>query len=108
MRQRDRMAKKLGITGAVTGLLAFALFGLLQGSVIGGTIGLGIVNSVYADTASLTVLARVIIAASMLGGIVVTGIMFLVAFSSTGWAAGYMAGWLSEPRSAYDEKKHTV
>ena len=106
MKNRSQWARKLGLVGAGTGLTLFALFGLLQGSLIGGTIGLDLVNSLYSTAAEPTLMARVIIGASMLAGVVVTGIMFVVAFSITGAAMGYVLGWLSEPRAAATYEEH--
>jgi hypothetical protein len=55
--------------GAGIGLTLFALVGLLQGSMIGGAIGLGIVNSVLGGPAGPALMSRVIVAASMLAGV---------------------------------------
>lgn len=110
MKNRSRWARKFGLVGAGTGLALFALFGLLQGSLIGGAVGLDIVNSIFDTAAQPTLLARVIIGASMLAGVIVTGIMFVVVCSAAGLTIGYMAGWMSEPRVAapYEETKGKV
>ena len=108
MKTRTQVAKRLGLVGAGIGLTLFALFGLLQGSLIGGAIGLDIVNSLYSTAAEPTLFARVIIGASMLAGVIVTGILFVVFFSIAGWSAGYVVGWMAEPKAeatAYQETK---
>jgi len=108
MKTRIQVAKRLGLVGAGIGLTLFALFGLLQGSLIGGAIGLDIVNSLYSTAAEPTLLARVIIGASMLAGVIVTGILFVVFFSIAGLSVGYVVGWMAEPKadaSAYQETK---
>ena len=46
MNTRDTIARKAGMAGAGIGLVLFAFVGLLYGSLIGGTMGLEIVNSV--------------------------------------------------------------
>jgi len=97
---RSTVSKRFGLIGAGIGLTLFALFGLLQGSLIGGAIGLDIVNSIYTQAAEPTLLARVIIGASMLAGVIITGIAFVIICSSVGWVAGYLAGWMAEPREA--------
>ena len=100
MKTRDNIAKKAGLAGAVIGLVLFAVVGVLYGSLIGGTMGLGIVNSVLGVAAGTTLISRVIVAASMLAGVIVSGIMFLTVCTSAGWLAGYIIGAVIEPKSA--------
>ena len=100
MNTRNKTAKKAGLAGAGLGLVLFLLVGLLYGSLIGGTMGLEIVNSVFHEAAGVTLLSRVIVAASMLAGVIVSGIVFVGLFSTIGWAAGYVAGAAMEPRTA--------
>lgn len=100
MNTRDNTARKAGLAGAGIGLVLFLFVGLLYGSLIGGTMGLEIVNSVFHEAAGVTLLSRVIVAASMLAGVIVSGIMFVGLFSSIGWAAGYVVGAVMEPRTA--------
>lgn len=102
MKRRNEMGRKFGLAGAGVGLVMFALFGLLQGSLIGGAIGLDIVNNVFHTQAGVTLLSRIIVGASMLAGVVVTGIAFVVGCSSAGWLVGYTAGALTEPKAAHD------
>lgn len=100
MRYRSQAAKKMALVGAGIGLALFALFGLLQGSVIGGAIGIDIVNSLYEAAQPPTLLARIIIGGSMLAGVIISGVVFVVGCSSVCAAAGYLAGFLIEPRAA--------
>ena len=100
MKYRGQVAKKFGLVGAGVGLTLFALFGLLEGSLIGGAVGLDIVNSLFHAPAGPTLLSRVIVGASMLAGVIVSGIAFVVVCSSAGWVVGYLAGLLSEPKAA--------
>jgi hypothetical protein len=102
MKNRTRIAKKMALIGAGIGLALFALFGLLQGSVIGGAIGIDIVNSIYSTAQAPTLLARAIIGASMLAGVIVSGVVFVVGSSSVLAAAGYIVGYLTEPRAALE------
>ncbi len=110
MTYRSQIAKKSGLVGAGVGLALFALFGLLEGSLIGGTIGLSIVNSLLDGLNNMTLLSRAIVAASMLAGVILAGIVSVVICSSAGWALGYVIGWLSEPKAvaAADETGHQV
>ncbi|MBI5190564.1 MAG: hypothetical protein HZA22_07800 [Nitrospirae bacterium] len=98
MKYKDQMGRKYGLVGAGVGLVMFALFGLLQGSLIGGAIGLDIVNNVFHTPAGTTLLSRVIVGASMLAGVLVTGIFFVVTCSSIGWLTGHAYGALTEPK----------
>ena len=100
MNTRDKTARKAGLAGAGIGLVLFLFVGLLYGSLIGGTMGLEIVNSVFHEAAVVTLLSRVIVAASMLAGVIVSGIVFVGLFSAIGWVAGYVVGAAMEPRAA--------
>jgi len=111
MKTRSLYAKKFGFVGAGVGLTLFALVGLLQGSLIGGAIGLDIVNSLFSEPAGPSLLSRVIIAASMLAGVIVSGIVFVGVCSTAAWMLGYVVGWMAEPKSdgaAYEENKGPV
>ncbi len=99
MKTRDNIAKKAGLAGAVIGLVLFAVVGILYGSLIGGTMGLGIVNSVLGVAAGTTLLSRMVVAASMLAGVVVSGIMLVTICSTVGWLAGYIVGAAVEPKA---------
>ena len=99
MKTRDNIAKKAGLAGAVIGLGLFAVVGVLYGSLIGGTMGLGIVNSVLGVAAGATLISRVIVAGSMLAGVIVSGIMFITVCTSVGWLTGYVVGAAKEPKA---------
>jgi pheromone shutdown protein TraB len=99
MKTRDNIAKKAGLAGAGIGLVLFAVVGVLYGSLIGGTMGLGIVNSVLGVAAGATLISRLIVAASMLAGVIVSGIMFVTVCTSIGWLAGYIIGAVMEPKA---------
>ena len=100
MNTRNNTARKTGLAGAGIGLVLFLFVGLLYGSLIGGTMGLEIVNSVFHEAAGITLLSRVIVAASMLAGVIVSGIVFVGISSTLGWAAGYVIGAVMEPKTA--------
>src|SRR5512141_3070019 len=100
MNTRDKTAMKAGLAGAGIGLVLFLFVGLLYGSLIGGTMGLEIVNSVFHEAAGVPLLCRVIVAASMLAGVIVSGIVFVGLSSAIGWVAGYAVGAAMEPSAA--------
>lgn len=108
MKLKNVLARKAALIGSGVGLAMFAVFGLAQGSLVGGAIGLDLINRTM-GTAGETLISRIALAASMLAGIAVAGIVFVVVFSAAGWLVGYMAGWLTEPKDGpeYHAEKHT-
>ena len=83
------MAKKTAYIGAGAGLVLFAVIGLLPGSFIGGVIGLKIAGWLVGLPLSSDLLPRLIVALSMLGGILVSGIVFIAGLTFIGWLIGY-------------------
>ena len=84
------MAKKGLYIGAGAGLVLFAIIGLLPGSFIGGVIGLNIAGKLFGLPVSATLLPRMIVGASMVLGVLVSGVVFVVGTSLLGWLAGTM------------------
>ncbi len=82
------MAKKGLYVGTGMGLLLFALVGLFPGSMIGGVIGLKIAGSLLGSPVQAALLPRLIVAASMIIGVVVAAITFVLGTGIVGWAAG--------------------
>lgn len=80
--------KKLTYIGAGCGLVLFALFGLLPGSFLGGVMGLNLAGTLLGAPVTSGVLPRLIVAASMVVGIMVSGVMFIMASSTAGWLIG--------------------
>ncbi len=83
-----RYAQKLAYFGAGCGVVLFAVFGLLPGSVLGGVMGLNIAGTLFGVPLASGVLSRLIVAASMVIGGMVSGIMFITASSIAGWLIG--------------------
>jgi hypothetical protein len=81
---------KIGLyVGIGAGIVLFALGGLLAGSFIGGSIGVPIVKNIFGSTLESSLLTRLILLASMLFGVLVSGVLFLMSTSSLGWLIGY-------------------
>jgi hypothetical protein len=89
MKTEKDIAKKGLYIGAGAGLVLFAIIGLLPGSFIGGVVGLNIAGIIFGYPVGPQIAARVIVAASMLFGILVSGIVFTAGLSFVGWAIGY-------------------
>ena len=80
--------KRLAYMGAGCGVVLFAVFGLLPGSFLGGVMGLNIAGMLLGVPVASGLLSRVIVAASMVIGVMVSGIIFITASSIAGWLLG--------------------
>jgi hypothetical protein len=88
-KMKDReYTKKLAYMGAGCGVILFAVFGLLPGSFLGGVMGLNIAGTLLGLPLASGILSRLIVAASMVTGVMVSGIMFITASSIAGWLIG--------------------
>ncbi len=83
-------AKKGLYVGTGAGIILFALVGLLPGSFVGGFLGLKAVGMLFGGLEA-TVVSRVIVALSMLAGVLVSAVAFVFGSGVLGWAAGYVA-----------------
>lgn len=86
--KETRYTKKLAYIGAGCGIVLFAVFGLLPGSFLGGVMGLNIAGTLLGVPVSSGVISRLIVAVSMMVGVMVSGIMFVTASSLGGWLIG--------------------
>jgi hypothetical protein len=80
--------KKLAYMGAGCGVVLFAVFGLLPGSFLGGVMGLNLAGILFGTPVGAGLLPRMIVAASMVVGVMVSGTMFIMASTTLGWLAG--------------------
>ena len=80
--------KKMAYMGAGCGVVLFAVFGLLPGSFLGGVMGLNIAGMIFGMPVSAGLLPRMIVAASMVIGVMVSGTMFIMASTTLGWLVG--------------------
>jgi len=80
--------KKLAYMGAGCGVVLFAVFGLLPGSFLGGVMGLNLAGIMFGTPVGAGLLPRMIVAASMVVGVMVSGTMFIMASTTLGWLAG--------------------
>lgn len=102
------MREKLTYVGAGMGLVLFALFGLLPGSFLGGVMGLNIAGLLFGYPVTSEILPRVIVALSMLIGVMVSGLLFIVAGTTVGWLLGLAVDTLKGiKRPAVDKEKQT-
>jgi membrane protein DedA with SNARE-associated domain len=88
-------SKKMTYIGAGCGVVLFAVFGLLPGSFLGGVMGLNFAGMLLGVPVTSGVLSRLIVAASMVLGVMVSGIMFITGSSLAGWLLGTVADALT-------------
>lgn len=73
--------------GVGASLVLFAFIGLMPGSFVGGVIGINIAGAIFGLPLTASALPRLIVAASMLLGVMLSGLVFV--------SGGAMAGWLT-------------
>ena len=109
---RAELMKKTGLIGGGIGMALFAVFGLLQGAALGGAAGISIANRIFGAT-TLKLLAnellpRIIVVASMLAGVIVSCLVFVVTGACIGVAAGFLLGLLYAPAHVPEPAKETA
>ncbi len=85
---KTTIARKTAYLGAGAGLVLFALFGLMPGSLLGGAMGINIAGWFFGLPLHPGIISRVIILVSMLIGVLVAGIVIVMATSTLGWLIG--------------------
>ncbi len=76
--------------GTGVGLILFVLVGLLSGSLVGGIIGLKLAGFIFGAPLQGALLARVIVAISMMAGVFISALVFIGGTGVLGWIAGYL------------------
>jgi len=85
---KTTISRKTAYIGAGAGLVLFALFGLMPGSLLGGAMGINIAGWLFGLPLQPGLISRVIVLASMLIGVLVAGIVMVTATSTIGWLVG--------------------
>ncbi len=97
---KNSMAKKGAYIGAGAGMVLFAIFGLLPGSLLGGAAGINVAGWLFGLPLEPGLVSRAMVLVSMLMGVLVAGVMTVTATSTVGWLAGRVAeGGASEARN---------
>ncbi len=99
---KPSISRNAAYIGAGSGLVLFALFGLLPGSLLGGAAGIKVAGMLFGLPLSPGILARSIVLASMLLGVLVSGIAIVTASSATGWLVGRLIEAVRHERTAED------
>lgn len=104
---KTTITKKAAYIGAGAGLVIFALFGLLPGSLLGGAMGLNIAGWFFGMPLEPGLIPRVIVIVSMLAGVLIAGIVVVTATTTMGWLIGKAieaaVGAESEPKGCLPE-----
>jgi small-conductance mechanosensitive channel len=101
---KNSIAKKGAYIGAGAGLVLFALFGLLPGSLLGGAAGINVAGWLFGLPLEPGLISRAIVLVSMLVGVLVAGIVIVTATTTVGW----LAGRLMEGSATRDERKEAA
>jgi hypothetical protein len=88
---KNSMARKGAYIGAGAGLVLFAIFGLLPGSLLGGAAGINIAGWLFGLPLEPGLISRAIVLVSMLVGVLVAGVAIVTASSTVGWLLGQLA-----------------
>jgi len=84
----NSFSRQAAYIGAGAGLVIFALFGLLPGSLLGGAAGIKFAGLLFGLPLEAGIVSKAIVLTSMLVGVVVSGIAIVTATSTTGWLLG--------------------
>jgi hypothetical protein len=85
---KTTIARKTAYIGAGAGLVLFAIFGLMPGSLLGGAMGINIAGWLFGLPLHPGLISRIIVLVSMLIGVMVAGIVIVMATSTLGWLVG--------------------
>ena len=87
--KRGEIAKRGLYVGIGAGLVLFVLAGLMPGSLIGGVIGLRLVNAITGGPLGSELIPRVVVGVSMLAGIITSALICIMGPGLVGWLIGY-------------------
>jgi len=82
------LSRKTAYIGAGAGMVLFAIFGLLPGSLLGGAAGIKLAGMIFGLPLDSGILQRVIVLTSMLVGVLASGITIVTATTTMGWLMG--------------------
>ena len=89
---KTTLTKQGAYLGAGAGLVLFAIFGLLPGSLLGGAAGIKFAGIFFGLPLEPGLISRLIVLMSMLVGVLVSGTVIVTATSAIGWLAGAALG----------------
>jgi hypothetical protein len=89
---KTTMSGRGAYIGAGAGLVVFAIFGLLPGSLLGGAAGIKFAGLLFGLPLDSGLLSRMMVLASMLMGVLVSGTAIVTASTTIGWLIGAALG----------------
>ena len=98
------LSRKTAYIGAGAGIVLFAIFGLLPGSLLGGAMGINVAGWFFGLPLDPGIISRAIVLISMLVGVLVAGIVIVTATTTVGW----LAGRVLEGSAAHEEQKEAA
>ena len=101
---KTTIARKTAYIGAGVGLALFGLFGLMPGSLLGGAMGINIAGWLFGLPLQPGLISRIIVLASMLIGVLVSGIVIVTATSTVGWLVGRVLESGAHAKEGVEEK----
>jgi hypothetical protein len=102
---KTTLSRKTAYIGAGAGMVLFGIFGLLPGSLLGGAAGIKLAGMLFGLPLDSGIIQRVIVLASMLVGVMVSGITTVTATTTMGWLVGsLLEGEASEKTAAAGSK----
>jgi hypothetical protein len=101
------IARKTAYIGTGAGLVLFALFGLMPGSLLSSAMGINIAGWLFGLPLQPGLVARVVVLASMFIGVLVAGIVMVSATSTIGWLVGKVFESGTHPREYAEKAKAT-
>jgi len=96
---KHSISRKMAYLGAGSGLVLFALFGLLPGSLLGGAAGIKLAGMLFGLPLESGLVARIIVLSSMLVGVLTAGIAIITALSAAAWLLGRAADIVMSTRA---------
>lgn len=99
-----RNMAKMGLyAGTGAGIILFALLGVLPGSFIGGLIGMKLAGAIFGAPMSAGLLPRIMVAVSMIMGVMTAGVVFILGTGVFGWAVGFVADTVGSGKASEAE-----
>ena len=89
---KTTLSKKAAYIGAGAGLVLFAIFGLLPGSLLGGAAGIKFAGMLFGLPLEPGVVSKAIVLLSMIVGVMVSGIAIVTATTTAGWLVENVIG----------------
>jgi hypothetical protein len=89
---KTTMTRQGAYIGAGAGLVLFAPFGLLPGGLLGGAAGIEFAGMFFGLPLEPGLLSRLIVLASMLAWVLISGTAIVTASSAVGWLIGSALG----------------